>query len=61
MLDAILYPEWEYRYSFDAEWGPEEELALMRNGSGDDYAIVCVKGATGLPARTVWTKWQTMC
>jgi hypothetical protein len=41
MLDAILCPEWEYRYySFDADWGPKEELALMRNGSGDDYAIV---------------------
>jgi hypothetical protein len=41
MLDAIICPEWEYRYySFDAAWGPEEELASMRNGSGDDYAIV---------------------
>jgi hypothetical protein len=41
MLDAILSPEWEYRYySFDATWGPEDELASMRNGTGDDYAIV---------------------
>ncbi len=41
MLDAILSPEWEYRYySFVAAWGPEEELASMRNGSGDDYAVV---------------------
>jgi hypothetical protein len=41
MLDAILSPEWEYRYySFDASWGPAQELASMRNGSGDDYAIV---------------------
>jgi hypothetical protein len=41
MLDAILSPEWEYRYySFDASWGPAKELASMRNGSGDDYAIV---------------------
>jgi hypothetical protein len=40
MLDAILSPEWEYRYySFVAAWGPEEELASMRNGSGDDYAV----------------------
>ena len=41
MLDAILSPEWEYRYySFVAAWGPAQELASMRNGSGDDYAIV---------------------
>jgi hypothetical protein len=41
MLDAILSPEWEYRYySFSTSWGPAEELASMRNGSGDDYAIV---------------------
>lgn len=41
MLDAILSPEWEYRYySFVAAWGPAQELASMRNGTGDDYAIV---------------------
>jgi hypothetical protein len=37
----ILSPEWEYRhYSFNASWGPAQELASMRNGTGDDYAIV---------------------
>ncbi|HET9657035.1 MAG TPA: hypothetical protein VFP72_16910 [Kineosporiaceae bacterium] len=41
MLDAILCPEWESRYySFDARWAPGEELASMRNGSGDVYSIV---------------------
>jgi hypothetical protein len=41
VLDAILSPEWEYRYfSFDAHWAPDEELASMRNGSGDEYSIV---------------------
>jgi hypothetical protein len=41
MLDAILSPEWEFRYfSFDAHWSPGEEMASMRNGSGDDYSIV---------------------
>ena len=41
MLDAILSPEWEYRYySFNSRWGPDQELASMRNGSGDEYAIV---------------------
>lgn len=41
MLDAILCPEWEYRYySFDSQWGPGEEMASMRNGSGDDWFLL---------------------
>jgi hypothetical protein len=38
MLDAILSPEWEYRYySFDSHWAPGEMMASMRNGSGDHW------------------------
>ena len=38
MLDAILSPEWEFRYhSFDSRWGPGELMASMRNGQGDDW------------------------
>ncbi|MFF2525470.1 hypothetical protein [Streptomyces liangshanensis] len=41
MLDAILSPEWESRYhSFAADWAEGEEMASMRDGSGDDYSIV---------------------
>ncbi|MFF7209367.1 hypothetical protein ACFZAU_02385 [Streptomyces sp. NPDC008238] len=41
MLEAILSPEWERRYhSFDAVWDADEEMASLRNGSGDEYAIV---------------------
>lgn len=41
MLDAILCPEWEYRYySFDSGWGSGEEMASMRNGSGDDWFLL---------------------
>lgn len=41
MLDAILSPEWEYRYySFDARWYEGEEMASMRNGSGDDWFLL---------------------
>jgi hypothetical protein len=41
MLDAILCPEWEDRYySFNAAWGPGEEMASMRNGSGDDWFLL---------------------
>ncbi|WP_181448867.1 hypothetical protein [Nonomuraea aridisoli] len=41
VLDAILSPEWSSRFHFyDASWGSGEETASMRNGSGDEYAIV---------------------
>jgi hypothetical protein len=49
MLDAILCPEWEYRYfSFNAEWDTSlgERMASMRNGSGDEYFLLFTsKGA----------------
>lgn len=36
-LDAIFSPEWDYRYySYDAHWGPSEQMGSIRNGSGDD-------------------------
>src|SRR3569833_1749891 len=38
MLDAILSPEWDYRYySFNAGWGQQEQMGSMRNGCGDDF------------------------
>jgi len=41
MLDAIISPEWEDRYySFDTNWSEGEEMASMRNGSGDDWFIL---------------------
>ena len=40
-LDAILCPEWEYRYfSFNSAWGQGELLSSMRNGEGDDWLIL---------------------
>jgi hypothetical protein len=40
VLDAVLSPERVYRYfSFNAQWG-EDQMASMRNGSGDEYSIV---------------------
>ncbi|MEM1205278.1 MAG: hypothetical protein AAGN66_18765 [Acidobacteriota bacterium] len=37
-LDAILCPEWEFRYfTFDNNWDPGEKLGWMRNGEGDDW------------------------
>ncbi len=43
MLDAIVSPDWEYRYfSFNAEWDTsrKERMASMRDGSGDEYFMV---------------------
>jgi len=41
MLDAIVCPEWEYRYySFNKNWSECEEMASMRNGSGDEWFIL---------------------
>jgi hypothetical protein len=38
MLDAILCPEWQFRYySFNAAWSTGERMGSMRNGSGDDF------------------------
>jgi hypothetical protein len=41
MLDAALSPTWDYRYySFNSNWGPDEMMASMRNGSGDEYFVL---------------------
>lgn len=46
MLDAILSPEWAYRYySFNSAWADAEMMASMRNGSGDYwFALFCRDG-----------------
>jgi hypothetical protein len=41
LLDAILATEWDYRYySFNSKWSATEQMASMRNGSGDDLFAV---------------------
>ncbi|GAA3590002.1 hypothetical protein GCM10022419_085670 [Nonomuraea rosea] len=41
MLDAIMSPEWAFRYySYNCRWSPAEEMASMRDGSGNEYSIV---------------------
>jgi len=46
MLDAIVSPEWDYRYySFNSNWADSEMMASMRNGSGDHwFALFCLDG-----------------
>jgi len=61
-LDLIISPEWDYRYySFNAHWSADEQMASMRNGSGDEWWIVFHK--TGWAAlkgldheSTAWSK-----
>ncbi|MFD1888210.1 hypothetical protein [Paenibacillus wenxiniae] len=46
MLDAMIMPEWEYRYySYNAHWDAGEEMASMRDGEGDHYfALFTING-----------------
>ncbi len=38
MLDAILCPDWQYRYfSFNGQWAPGEQMGSMRTGQGDHW------------------------
>lgn len=47
VLDAVLSPEWDVRYfSFDARWAEGEQLASMRNGSGDEYSFTFTPAGT---------------
>ena len=40
-LEAILCPEWEYRYySYNKNWSESEEFCEMRNGTGDHMLIL---------------------
>jgi len=37
LLDAVLCPEWEFRYfSYNNEWNVGETMGSIRNGSGDN-------------------------
>ncbi len=41
MLDAILSPEWQYRYySFNSQWSAGAQMASMRDGCGDDWFLL---------------------
>ena len=41
VLDAILSPEWQYRYfSYQSQWSESEEFFEMRNGEGDHVLIL---------------------
>ena len=40
-LDATIGDDPQFvDYTFDADWGPDQEAALMDNGSGDDFSVL---------------------
>ena len=40
-LDAVLSPEWEFRYyTYQHKWGTDQQLASMRDGSGDEWYLI---------------------
>ena len=40
-LEAIICPQWEYRYfSYQRNWSETEECCEMRNGEGDQMLII---------------------
>ncbi|PHR23160.1 MAG: hypothetical protein COA38_17240 [Fluviicola sp.] len=50
-IEAIICPEWQYRYySYQKDWSESEEVCEMRNGQGDQMLIlfspqgVCING-----------------
>ncbi|MBD0405311.1 hypothetical protein [Flammeovirga sp. EKP202] len=50
-IEAIISPEWEYRYySYQKDWSETEEFCEMRNGQGDHMLIlfsndgICING-----------------
>lgn len=48
-LDAIISPEWEYRYySFNHSWDLNQQMASMRDGSGNEYFILFENNNCGI-------------
>lgn len=41
VLDAIMSPDWQYRYySFNSQWDADEMVASRKNGSGDELYVL---------------------
>jgi len=62
-LEAIVCPEWEYRYySYQKDWSETEEFCEMRDGQGDYMLIlfsevgVCINGFAHESQLNGWSK-----
>lgn len=41
VLDAIMSPDWQYRYYlFNSKWDADEMMASRKNGSGDELYVL---------------------
>ena len=50
-LDAIVCEDWESRYySFNRAWAPDQRMASMRNGCGDEWFIAFAPAGTFMKA-----------
>ena len=62
ILDAIIEPEWEYRYfSFNSKWDTDEQMASMRNGQGDEWFCVFSKAGAflkGFDHESMMSPWN---
>jgi hypothetical protein len=48
-LDAILEPEWQYRYySFNSRWAEDQAMGPMRNGCGDHWFALFLPAGAGI-------------
>ncbi|MGD1958111.1 MAG: hypothetical protein ACFB2Y_04625 [Fulvivirga sp.] len=64
-LEAIISPEWEYRYySYQKNWSEDEEFCEMRNGQGDQMLIlftengICINGFAHESQMNGWKQIQ---
>lgn len=58
MLDAILMPDWTWRYfSFNSRWAAGEMMASMRDGQGDEFFFLF--DATGVAGK-IYCKGQVL-
>ena len=62
VLEAILCPEWEYRYySYNNNWSEEEEVFEMRDGQGDQMLILFNKNGVvinGFAHESIMRNWK---
>lgn len=63
-LEAIICPEWEYRYySYQKDWSETEEFCEMRNGQGDQMLILFSKNGTcinGFALESKMNSWKNI-
>ena len=62
VLEAILSPEWDYRYySYNNKWSEEEEVFEMRNGQGDQMLILFSENGViinGFACESIMRNWK---